>query len=67
MKLQPPSALNERQELVRKRSWPVRSIESVSAILERLREERFMGEIRINVGPGGVPSSVVAEERGKVG
>lgn len=66
MKLQPPVALNERHEVVRKRTFTVRDIESVTDILQRLKDERFMGELRIGIGPGGVPSSVVVEERGKV-
>ena len=67
MKLTPPVNLNERHEIVRKRTWStVRNLDALDSIIQQLQRERFLGEIRVGMGPGGVLSHVVAEERGKV-
>ncbi len=59
-------ALIETQEIVRKRTFNVRSIEEVADILATLKRERFVGCVRFNVGPGGTTNSVEAEERARL-
>jgi hypothetical protein len=59
-------AVNEQHELVRKRIFSCRSLDDIPAILEKLKQEKFMGALTVNIGAGGTPSDVKVEERAKV-
>jgi hypothetical protein len=62
-----PTPINEQQEIVRRRTFEVRSWEDIAQIGNILKAERFFGSVLIHVGPGGTIQHAVAEERGKLG
>ena len=66
-RLLPPFAPSkETQHLVRTRKFDVRSIDEVSGVLAALKRERFVGVLRIGIGPGGTPQFVESEQHGKI-
>ena len=52
----------ERCEATRYRTFHVRSMLDIPDVLQTLLAEGFVGSVRINVGPGGVPSNVEVSE-----
>ena len=56
----------DKQEIIRRRVFQVSAMEQVFEIMEALKEEKFQGRVCFNVGRGGVPQSVEAEERAKL-
>jgi hypothetical protein len=52
-------------EVVRKRSWNVRSLGEIQAVIEDLCREKVMGKLSLNLGPGGVVGTLTFEERAK--
>ena len=64
----PPRAteISEQREVIRRRTFSVRSWEDLVRVGEILKGERFIGSVRVNVGPGGAIQNAVTEERGKL-
>ena len=56
----------EKQEMVRRRIFSVRSLDDIPTVLQKLKGERFMGSVKFNIGPGGTPNSVEVEDRAKI-
>jgi hypothetical protein len=59
----PIAAHGERREIVRKRSWTVRSLNEILAVIEGLNTEKAVGNLSLNFGPGGVVETLTFEER----
>jgi hypothetical protein len=52
--------------LVRTRRFSVRSVDEVSEILAKMKQERFQGVVKVEVREGGTPTSVEFEDRKKI-
>ena len=64
--LPPQLGGNETREVITKRSWPVRTVNDVLAVIERLTREETVGNLRLNLGPGGKLGTLEFEERSKL-
>lgn len=60
------AAITEKQEMVRKRVFMVRSIDEACELLLALKREGFVGSLKCNIGRGGIPNSVETEERARL-
>jgi hypothetical protein len=63
---QPLTLLHETQHLTRKRLFAIRNIGDLLTLTELLKAERFIGRVRLNVGPGGTVMDIELEESAKV-
>ena len=59
----PIAAHREQREIVRRRSWTVRSLNEILVVIEGLNIEKAVGNLSLNFGPGGVIGTLTFEER----
>jgi len=64
--LAPNSASMESHEVVRKRTYQVRTLNDILAVIEGLNREKAIGALSLNLGPGGTAQTMVFEERKQV-
>lgn len=62
----PLTLLHETQHLTRKRLYAIRTIDDLVELTQLLRRERFIGRVRMNVGPGGSVMDIELEESAKL-
>ncbi len=67
LKLFPPDAsTSESREIVRRRTFEVRTAGELQAVIERLQRERFEGTAKVNFSRGGVLQNMQVEDSSKI-
>jgi len=59
----PQSACTE--QTFRKRYWRVRSLNDILSVIQELHREKAVGNLSVDIGPGGAAQTIIFEERAK--